>query len=123
MTDDKPEPFDLERIASVMAKHDVRCVLIGGASGALHGMSDYLTKDVDFIVQPDGENRDRLVAALRELGAGNGVAADDLVGNSQWDTAAGPVDVLVTAVGPSETAFVYADLIGRAELFEVVRTV
>ena len=119
MTRDVTEPFDLEHIALAMAKHGVRCVLIGGASGALHGMSDYVTKDVDFLVRADEENRTRLAAALRELGVGDDVMADDLVGNSQWDTTAGPVDILVTAAGPNETIFVYTDIIARAEIFEI----
>jgi hypothetical protein len=112
-------PFDLERIATVIERHRVRCVLIGGASGALHGMVEYLTKDVDLLVRADEENRSRLADALRELGAGDEITAADLVGNSQWETVAGPLDVLVAAAGPNESIVVYADVLPRAEIFEV----
>jgi hypothetical protein len=42
MTIDDRQPFDLERIARVMERFFVRYVLIGGASGVLHGMTDYV---------------------------------------------------------------------------------
>ena len=68
LTVEDQQPFDLEQIAAVLARHDVQYVLIGGASGTLHGMTEYLTKDVDLLIQSDEENRTRLAAALTELG-------------------------------------------------------
>lgn len=76
-TADKREPFDLERIASAMARHQVNCVLIGGASGTFHGMTEYVTRDVDFLVRSDRENRERLAAALRELCVDDTISAAD----------------------------------------------
>lgn len=102
-----------------MARHRVRFVLIGGASGVLHGMTEYLTKDVDLLVRSDEDNRIRLAAALTELGAGHAITAADCTGNTQWDTDAGPVDIWVTAAGPNETIFIYSDIAARSEIFEV----
>jgi hypothetical protein len=38
-------PFDLTKIGEVLEQHNVRYV-VGGMSGAFHGMLDYRTKDV-----------------------------------------------------------------------------
>ena len=105
-------PFDLTRIAEVLERHGVLYVTIGGACGLLHGATEYLTMDVDVLARSDDDNRRCLAAALTELGArlDGVITADDLVGNTQWDTDAGPVDVLLTATGPNETFFVYADI-------------
>lgn len=67
---------------------------------------------MDVLVRADAENRRRLAAALNELGAvaDREVTADDFDGNTQWETDAGPVDVLLSATGPNETFFVYADI-------------
>ena len=75
LTIDDQQPFDLEQIAAVLALHGVRYVLIGAASGALHGMTEYLTKDVDLLIQSDQENRTRLAAALAELGTDATISA------------------------------------------------
>jgi hypothetical protein len=105
-------PFDLVRIAEVLERHGVLYVTIGGACGLLHGASEYLTKDVDVMARSDQDNRRRLASALTELGAvvDSVITADDLVGNTQWDTDAGPIDVLITATGPNDTIFMYADI-------------
>jgi hypothetical protein len=82
-------------------------------------MTEYLTKDVDLLTQSDQENRTRLAAALAELGTDATITAADLATNTQWDTNAGHVDVLLTATGPNETFLIYADVAARAEVFEV----
>jgi hypothetical protein len=82
-------------------------------------MTEYLTKDVDLLIQSDQENRTRLAAALAELGTDARITAADLATNTQWDTNAGHVDVLLTATGPNETFLIYADVAARAEVFEV----
>lgn len=112
-------PFDLVRIAQALERHGVLYVTIGGACGLLHGATEYLTQDVDVLARSDEENRRRLAGALTELGAriDGVITADDLVGNSQWDTDAGPIDVLITATGPGETIFMYADVQPRSIVF------
>ena len=112
-------PFDLTRIAEVLERHGVLYVTIGGACGLLHGATEYLTKDVDVMARSDEGNRRRLAAALTELGAraDGAVTADDLIGNTQWETGAGPIDVVITATGPDETVFMYADIQPRSVVY------
>ena len=65
---DTPEFPDVPAFVSVLNRHGVRYVVIGGyvAQGFI---SDYVTHDVDFTPSTDRENLDRLSAALSELGA------------------------------------------------------
>lgn len=113
------QPFDLIRIAEALERHGVLYVTIGGACGLLHGVVGYLTQDVDVLALSDQDNRQRLASALSELGAiaDGGITADDLTGNTQWDTDAGPIDVLITATGPNDTTFMYADIQPRSVVF------
>ena len=61
-------PFDPETLIGVLAKHDVRYVLIGALAARLQGFPR-LTADAD--ITPDGErkNLERLASALHELDA------------------------------------------------------
>ncbi|HYJ59846.1 MAG TPA: hypothetical protein VE032_00100 [Actinomycetota bacterium] len=64
-----PEPeFRPELLLGVLASHGVRCVLIGGFAGVIHG-SPYVTTDVDVVPAIDRRNLERLSAALDELHA------------------------------------------------------
>ena len=60
--------FRPEAVLSVLAKHQVRCILIGGFAAVIHG-SPYLTTDVDVVPAPDEDNLERLSAALTEMHA------------------------------------------------------
>jgi len=60
--------FSPEAILGVLAKHDVRCVLIGGFAAVIHG-SPYVTTDVDVVPATDQENLGRLSSALKEMHA------------------------------------------------------
>jgi hypothetical protein len=60
--------FDPDRMLEVLARHEVDFVLIGGLAAQAHG-SPSLTGDLDICYSRDGENVDRLVAALAELAA------------------------------------------------------
>jgi hypothetical protein len=113
--------FDLDRIVEALAVHDVIYVVIGGTSGLLHGVVEHVTRDVDVLIRSDLENRDRLARALTDLGAvsDHPINAQDFAGNTQWETDAGAVDVLVTATGPAETIFVYADIEPEALIIEI----
>ncbi len=122
----EPAPFNLSRIGEVMSRYEVLFVVIGGVSGAFHGMIEYRTKDVDLLVQPDADNRDRLARAMNALNARPARTSDVRVligedfegGNSQWDTDAGPVDILITATGPNESIIAYSDIRRGSELFD-----
>ncbi len=61
-------PFDPETLIRVLAKHDVRYVLIGALAARLQGFPR-LTADAD--ITPDGErkNLEQLASALHELDA------------------------------------------------------
>jgi hypothetical protein len=63
-----PEPFDPERIVSVLARHGVRYVLIGALAARLQGFPR-LTADADITPSRDPANLEKLAAALRELKA------------------------------------------------------
>jgi hypothetical protein len=101
-------PFDLTKIGEVLEQHNVRYLVIGGMSGAFHGMVDYRTKDVDLLVQNSAANLDCLAAALTQLGAvPHGttdrwpiIGAELAAASTQWDTDAGPVDVLAVPNSP-----------------------
>ena len=74
-----------------------------------------------MLIRSDRHNRRRLAEALTDLGAvsDHPIDADDFVGNTQWKTDAGDVDVLVTATGPDETILMYADIEPGALIIEI----
>lgn len=59
---------DLERIITVLDRHDVDYIVVGGVAARSHG-AQRLTEDVDLVARRDRANLRRLGAALRELGA------------------------------------------------------
>lgn len=64
-----PEPeFRPELLLEVLARHDVRHVLVGGFAGVIHG-SPYVTTDVDVVPDTDPANVQRLSEALDDLHA------------------------------------------------------
>lgn len=58
--------FDPERVLQVLARHQVRFVLVGGVAAVAHG-SPLPTTDTDITPQRSEANLERLAAALREL--------------------------------------------------------
>ncbi len=59
----------------MLARHEVRYVLIGGFAAVIHG-SPYLTTDVDVVPDPSPANLERLSRALRDLHARVWTAAE-----------------------------------------------
>ena len=92
---------------------------IGGARGLLHGATEYLTKDVDVMARSDEDNRRRLAAALTELAAHEPTELSPPMTSSGTPSGrhAGPIDVVITATGPDETVFMYADIQPRSVVF------
>lgn len=125
MSDDVASPFDLVRIVEVFNRHGVAYIAIGGVSGMLHGAIHYVTQDVDMMVQASHENLQRIVTALLELGVDidRELVVDDLSVNTQWRTPSGPIDILLTAIGPNETEITFRELNRSSQLFEVARGV
>ncbi len=60
--------LDAEAMISVLDRHQVRFVLIGGLAAVVHG-SPFATEDMDVTPERSRENLTRLSEALRELGA------------------------------------------------------
>jgi hypothetical protein len=123
VTDDDAPEFDLARIVEVFNRHEVSYIAIGGISGMLHGAIYYITQDVDLMVRSNQDNLHRIAAALVELGVevDGELTAERLVGNTQWQTAAGPVDILLSAAGPGETEITFRELDLSSQLFEVAK--
>jgi len=120
-------PFDPARIISMLARHHVDFVLIGGLAGALHG-SPAATNDADICPARTRNNLTRLAAALIELDARirtdsepGGLAFDrspeflDVVEILNTTTSAGDLDVAYMPAGTGG----YDDLAGRAVEFDI----
>jgi hypothetical protein len=60
--------LDVDRILSVLDRHGVEYVLVGGLAAVAHG-STLPTEDIDITPRRGRANLDRLAAALGELGA------------------------------------------------------
>jgi hypothetical protein len=123
------DEFDPERILTVLARHGVDCLIVGGFGAQAHG-AHRQTLDIDLVPRSTDENLERLAAALRELGSRLRVGgltdeearrlpvivdAATLRGfaSSTWMTDAGPVDVLADlAVAGGRRA--YEELASRA---------
>jgi hypothetical protein len=58
----------LQTVLSVMRRHDVKCLLMGGQACVLYGASEF-TKDVDFAVLAEPDNLKRIGLAMEELQA------------------------------------------------------
>lgn len=61
-------PFEPRRILEVLARHQVRFVVIGGYAAVLAGI-DVVTRDIDITPATDQANLQRLADALDELHA------------------------------------------------------
>ena len=120
--------FDPRPILGVLARHEVRFVVIGGIAASLQG-STTITNDFDICYARDQENLERLTAALKELratlrGVREPVAfrldARTLKAglNFTFDTSYGPFDCLGAASG----SFDYEQLMGNADAMSLVGT-
>jgi len=103
-SDPSDPPLDLGILLSVLSKHGVDFVVVGGVAGLAQG-SSYPTYDLDVAYSRDRENLKRLVPALRELEVTLRGAPQDLPfqldartlengANFTFDTTFGKLDVL-----------------------------
>lgn len=103
--------FDPEAILATLERHGVLHVLIGGLAATLYG-SPHVTTDVDITPSVDGDNLERLAAALIDLdarlrvdnepaGIGFDRSAEALVGANVWNlvTRHGALDVTMLPAG------------------------
>lgn len=84
---------DLPRVAALLQRHDVECILVGGMSAVLHG-STVRTKDIDTVPLWTRSNLDRLCRALNSADAEIMVAgsADDDPANETYLRLPGGLD-------------------------------
>jgi len=122
-------PLDAAELLTALARHNVDCVLIGGAAMQVHGHVR-TTQDVDVVAAWTKENMRALAAALDELDATlRGVDADllgiDLTnprqlhegGNFLMHTRFGDLDVFAAEQTPGAPP--YGQLRARASVVEI----
>lgn len=113
--------FDPERIIRTLMRHQVEFLVIGAGAAWLQG-NPVATVDLDVMPRKDVDNAERLAAGLNDLEPrinGRPVVLEerDLLGWPilELSTAAGPVDIVPTAVGVGD----YNDLVDRAVRLEI----
>jgi hypothetical protein len=112
------------QILEVLGRHRVELILVGGVAAILEG-APVSTLDLDIMVQPTPENRERLLLALEEMhvryldpaGRQIGPDAEKLatLHVHRLLTDFGPLDIL-DAIGHGST---YQDLIGETSSYEL----
>jgi len=89
--------------------HEVEYIIVGAYALAFHGVPRY-TGDMDIFVKPEGENAQRIIAALDEFGFGSvGLTATDFEAEDKVVQLGVPpvrVDIITSMTGVSwEEAF------------------
>jgi hypothetical protein len=70
---------DYEEFLSLLNKHSVRYCIIGAYAVAFYAKPRY-TKDIDILVDPNKENAQKILRALKEFGFGElAISVDDLI--------------------------------------------
>lgn len=111
------------RLIDVLARHDVRYIVVGGVAAVLHRVP-ISTQDFDVVHDRAGDNVEKLLGALRELGA---IYRDDpwrltpgeshLVGPGQQLLQAG--NLKLDLLGTIDHGGGYEQLLPESELVEV----
>ena len=111
-------------ILKVLVRHGVEFIVVGGVASILEG-APVSTFDLDVMVRPTPEDRDRLLSALRQLNAryldpaGRHLLPDATklatLRLHRFLTDSGPLDVLET-IGAGLT---YSDVVGDSHLYDV----
>jgi hypothetical protein len=120
-----PELSDLEKIATILLRHRVEFLVVGGQAEVLMG-SPRVTYDTDLCYRRTRENLERLAEALREIKPTLRDAPPDLPivldgpalalgSNYTFDTAMGPLDLL----GWLEPVGIYESLFPASETYTV----
>lgn len=117
--------FDPIRILSLLTRHEVAFVVIGGLAARIWG-SPTITNDLDICYARDRANLERLVAVLREIGAQLRGAPEGLpfqldaralrMGDAfTFETDAGNFDCLATPAGTTG----YDDVAANAQRLDL----
>ena len=107
-------------------QNDVRFVVIGGIAAALHG-STSLTADLDVVYDREGDNVERLAAALEGLGASRRDLPEGVAAPLDARTIRNGMNLLLTTkhgdldcIGETPSGrFTYADIAPTAERVRV----
>lgn len=131
MPEPAPVELDAEAILAVLLRHDVQFVVIGGFAALLYG-DPGVTVDVDVTPSRSRKNRERLAAALAELGAKLRVPAlaepvEVVIDADYLDafttltlrTVHGDLDLAFAPDAPGRRTFTYEDLAPRAVVIDV----
>ncbi len=103
-------------VCSLLNKHDVRYLVVGGQACVLHGLVR-TTEDVDILIQDDEENFGRVIAGLSEMADG---AARELTGADLRDNVVVKVaDEVEVDISKSAWKVSYADAIADAESVKI----
>jgi len=110
MSEQTQDPLLL--VCSLLNKHEVRYLVVGGHACILHGLVR-TTEDVDILIQDDEENFRRVIAGLSEMsdGAARELTVDDLRNNVVVKVA----DEVEVDISKSAWTVSYSDAIADAE--------
>ena len=115
--------FDYRRALTVLASHEVECIVVGGISAILQG-APVVTLDLDVVHRRTPENVRRLVAARRSIGARyrhdpRGLVPEEAhllgPGHNLLQTGCGPLD----ALGAIDAGLAYDDLLPDSEVISI----
>src|SRR5262245_3219882 len=111
-------------ILKVLTRHGVDFILVGGVAAILEG-APISTFDLDVMIRPTSDDRDRLLAALRELNARYLDPAGRHILPDQTKLATLRLHRLLTDFGLLEVlesngaGLQYSDLVGDTQMYEV----
>lgn len=119
-----PAPPRFLDTLQLLVRHKVDFILVGGVAAIVEG-APISTLDLDIVIRPAAENRERLLAALTELNAryldpgGRHIVPDriklETLRLHQLLTDFGPLDVL-ERIGEGRS---YEDLLAHTRIYEV----
>lgn len=113
----KDRPQDpLLLVCSLLNKHDVRYLVVGGHACILHGLVR-TTEDVDILIQDDEENYRKVIAGLSELS--DGAARELTVADLRDNVVVKVADEVEVDISKSAWTVSYAEAIVDAKSVEI----
>ena len=103
-------------VCSLLNKHDVRYLVVGGHACILHGLVR-TTEDVDILIQDDEENFRGVIAGLSEMS--DGAARELTVADLRDNVVVKVADEVEVDVSKSAWTVSYAEAIADAESVEI----
>ena len=103
-------------VCSLLNKHGVRYLIVGGHACILHGLVR-TTEDVDILIQDNEENFRRVIAGLSEMS--DGAARELTIADLRDNVVVKVADEVEVDVSKSAWTVAYADAIADAESVEI----